>query len=107
MTNQEYIVAKLARFGVTFSANDLAAMAADGDISLAGEYTAANAVAVKTCLAGIIPELLTVTSVSEGGYSIARDKDALLAYYAMLCDELHIPNKLKAKPAIKDHSNKW
>lgn len=107
MTNQEYIIAKMARMGVSLTTNDLAAMAVDGGITLTDEYSKSTAIAVKTCIAGIIPELLTVTSVSEGGYSISRNKEALEAYYSMLCDELHIPNVLKAKPAIKNHSNRW
>lgn len=107
MTNQEYILAKVERYGVSLSADNLAAMAVDGGITLSAEYTTATAVAVKTCLAGIIPELLTVQSVSEGGYSVTRDKDGLLAYYKMLCSELNIPNKLNPKPAIKDRSDKW
>lgn len=106
MTNQEYIVAKLEHCGVTLSANYLAAMAADGGITLSATYTDSTAIAVKTCIARTIPELLTVTNVSEGGYSISRDVEGIKAYYSLLCAELGIPNRL-ARPTIKNKSDKW
>lgn len=105
MTNQEYIVAKLEHVGVSVSANYLAAMAADGGITLAADYTPATAIAVKTCIAKAIPEMLMITNVSEGGYSVSRDVQALKAYYGLLCADLGLPNKFK--PSIKDKSTQW
>jgi hypothetical protein len=55
----------------------------------------------------IIPEILIMPkSVSEGGFSITYDKDALLAYYSILAKKLNYVNAL-SNDTIIDITSKW
>ena len=55
----------------------------------------------------VIPEILMMPkSVSEGGFSITYDKDALLAYYAILAKKLGYVNLL-SNDTIIDITSKW
>lgn len=55
----------------------------------------------------VIPDLLSSPkSVSEGGYSISYDKEALMAFYNLLSKRLGLPNNLSAN-TITDITNRW
>lgn len=53
-------------------------------------------------LASIIP---MASSVSEGGYSVTWNMEAVKMYYSALCEELGIASVLK--PRIRNRSNLW
>lgn len=48
-----------------------------------------------------------VNNVSEGGYSLSWNLEAVKMYYNVLCTELGKPNVLDTKPRIRNRSNFW
>ena len=46
-------------------------------------------------------------NVSEGGYSISWNMEAVKLYYAALCNELGKENVLVARPKVRNRSNIW
>lgn len=55
----------------------------------------------------VIPEIISSpNSISEGGYSIAYDKEALLKYYSMLAKKLG-KTDLLSENTITDITSKW
>lgn len=97
MTIREYITDKFLSFGIELSASDMIELcrSMDGDDQVEPNW---NKVQFNICK--FIPSLLArPTSMSEGGMSMAWDKGAIKEYYAFLCAELNLPNKLE--PTIK------
>ena len=103
----DFIKEKFQKFGVTLSITELEALLLDNSIAADQTYTTSSSKKAKTALLQIIPEILVMPSVSEGGYSVRFDKDGILAYYKVLCSELGIEDKLNAQPKIVDRSNRW
>lgn len=104
MTVAEFIQAKLASFNVELSNIEMQALLVDNGITESSEYESKLA---KTVLTAIIPELLLKPDISEGGFSINFDKLAIEKYYAILCQELGIQNKLVQQPKVSNKSNLW
>lgn len=46
-------------------------------------------------------------NVSEGGYSISWNMDAVKLYYNALCSELGVENVLLARPKVRNRSHLW
>lgn len=46
-------------------------------------------------------------NVSEGGYSVSWNMDAVKLYYNALCNELGQENVLFARPKVRNRSNIW
>lgn len=46
-------------------------------------------------------------NVSEGGYSISWNMDAVKLYYNALCSELGEENVLLARPKVRSRSHLW
>lgn len=107
MTVKEYITSKLSAFGVNVSDADLADIALTTDLN--AEFSTDTRVAALTALAvNVLPQyLLRAKSVSENGFSISWDNDALLKYYAWLCNELGIEDTLNSVSKIIDKTNEW
>lgn len=104
MTTSEFIQAKLASFNITLSDIEMEALLVDNGLTELSEY---ESKAAKTALLNIIPELLLKPDISEGGFSIKWDKGAIEKYYALLCQELGVQNKLIQKPKVSNKSNSW
>jgi hypothetical protein len=49
--------------------------------------------------------ILPVANVSEGGYSLSWNIDALKMWYTSLCNEIGRPNVVK--PKVNNRSNMW
>ena len=49
----------------------------------------------------------TMQNVSEGGYSVSWNMDAVKMYYNALCHELGKDNVLATRPKIRNRSNIW
>lgn len=46
-------------------------------------------------------------NVSEGGYSISWNMEAVKMYYSALCNELGKENVLVGRPKVRNRSNSW
>lgn len=103
-TNKEYLTKSLGYLNV--SDNDIevillkAGMDADAPADVAGcDLAAYNRFSV--ILSGM------TQNVSEGGYSLSWNMDAVKLWYNALCRELGKENVLEAKPRIRNRSNFW
>ncbi len=107
MTVKDYITSKFQTFGIELSEADLADISMT--VSLTDEFTQDNKNDVYLALVGsVIPQLLLrPKSISESGFSISYDNDALLKYYAWLCNELGIEDTLNDISKISDASDIW
>ena len=104
MTNKEYITKSLN--GLNLSGDDIeiimakAGLDADANLDIKACDTAVyNRVSV--ILKG------TMQNVSEGGYSLSWNIDAIKLFYAALCNELGKENVLIHRPKIRNRSNFW
>lgn len=59
----------------------------------------------KTALCKEIATLVPLANISEGGYSISWNWDAIKLWYNATCEELGITNA--SKPKIRNKSNAW
>ncbi len=107
MKIKDYITSKFQTFGIELSEADLADISMT--VSLADEFTQDNKNDVYLALVGnVIPQLLLrPKSISESGFSISYDNDALKNYYEWLCNELGIEDTLNDISKISDASDIW
>ena len=104
MTNKEYTTKSLN--GLNISEDDI-------DIILLKSSIDADAPAdVRTCDMAIYRRMSVVIkgvmqNVSEGGYSISWNMDAVKLFYNALCNELGVENVLVNRPKIRNRSNIW
>ena len=49
----------------------------------------------------------TTQNVTEGGYSVSWNMDAVKLFYNALCNELGKENVLFSRPKIRNKSNIW
>lgn len=104
----DYIKSKVGKFGLMIDDFELEALLLKNNIASDETYTLDSVDKTERALYYFIPELLVLSSVSEGGYSISYDREGILDYYALLCSNLGYENKLlKAQPKIKNKSNLW
>jgi len=106
MTIKEYITSKFQTFGVNLSEADLVdiSMIVNLDDEATGD---AIGKALKAMAIHVIPNLLLrAKSISENGFSITWDNEALLKYYSWLCEHLGI-NDILNKSSVSDKSNMW
>jgi len=107
MTVKEYITSKLSGFGIKVSDADILEISflidPDEVLTESNRDTVLKAIALH-----VLPHLLLrAKSVSENGFSIGWDMDALLKYYAWLCNYLGIEDELNTISTITDISDHW
>lgn len=68
-------------------------------------FTASALTDFKRVLHSVIPQLLLMPNVSEGGFSVQRDVEAIKTYYATLCKDLGLPNAFDI--TVNDRSSIW
>lgn len=107
MTIKDYITSKFQSFGIELSEADLVDISMT--VSLTDEFTQDNKNDVYLAIVkNVIPQLLLrPKSISESGFSISYDNDALKNYYAWLCNELGIEDNLNDVSKISDASDIW
>lgn len=104
MTNKQYLTKALS--GLNVSGDDI-------DIILLKAYLDGDAEAdVRGCDIATYHRMSIVLkgamqNVSEGGYSISWNMEAVKLYYNALCNELGLENVLFARPKIRNKSNLW
>ena len=104
MTNRAYITQSLSAFGVSTGKIELILYNAQLDPN-----GTAEPLVLKRALYDNSKALLNgFTSVSEGGTSLAYDKDSFLRWYSLLCQELGLPNLLgEVRSTISDGTYLW
>lgn len=100
--NREYITASLGGFNISDDDIDI--------IMLKSGINGEDPIDTSSCDDAIYNRLSVVlksasSNISEGGFSISWNIDALKLYYATLCNELGKPNLLKSK--IRNMSDVW
>lgn len=98
-TNREYLISKLERFGVT--ENDVDIIIIENP-ELEGTI---NVSACKNAMYKSMSSILPTANVSEGGYSLTWNIEALKMWYKQLCQEIGKPNVLIG--AIVNRTNYW
>ena len=105
MTVGNYIKAKFNLWSVELSDDFIALELARVNIDSASEMDSATN--VDEFFYNVIPDLILMPSnVSEGGFSLSYDKNAMSNYYSMLCKKLGKENMM-ATNTIKDITSKW
>lgn len=104
MTNKEYLIASLN--GLNVSDSDIAIIMAKSGVD--GE----SPVNVRECDMAVYNRMSVVlkscmANVSEGGYSVSWNMEAVKAFYKALAAELGKPDVLFTKPKIRNRSNLW
>lgn len=105
MTNKEYLSKSLN--GLNVSSDDidviLAKAGLDGDAVMTDTKSCDNAVYQRF---SVVLKGMT-QNVSEGGYSISWNIEAVKMFYNALCNELGKENVLVGKPKVRNASNWW
>ena len=94
--NKEYLTKTLSRFNLTEDDIDLILAEHPG-------LEEANFNAIYKSMSEILP----VANISEGGFSLSWNMDALKMWYNALCKELGKENILGGKPKVRNRSNSW
>lgn len=90
MTTHEYIRQKFGSFGIQLSEADLLDIYPKVE-----DYEGQKEIQV--AIVRFIPSLLMRPNVSENGFSVSWDRNALKEYYNLRCKELGINNVLTPK----------
>jgi len=104
MTNKQYLTTTLNGLNVSDSDIDIillkAGLSADTEVQI---NQCDNAVynRMSVVLKG------TTQNVTEGGYSVSWNMDAVKLFYNALCNELGKENVLFSRPKIRNKSNIW
>lgn len=104
MTNKEYLTKSLN--GLNLSGDDI-------DIILLKNSLDSEAfVDVLACDKAVYNRMSVILkgvtqNVSEGGYSVSWNMEAVKLYYNALCDELGLENVLVGRPKVRNRSSYW
>lgn len=104
MTNKEYLTKSLNGLNLTEDDIDVILVKGGLDMDANADVNACD-VAVYKRMSVILKG--TMQNVSEGGYSISWNMEAVKLFYAALCNELGKENVLVARPKIRNRSNIW
>lgn len=104
MTNKQYLTKALS--GLNMAEDDI------DIILLKSELDADADVDVRSCDMATYNRMSVLfkgvlQNVSEGGYSISWNMDAVKLYYNALCSELGEENVLLARPKVRSRSHLW
>lgn len=104
MTNKEYLTATLSRFGLTET--DVNLIILNQDINEVGNVSVPE---MKAALYSEFTSIIPLADVSEGGYSIKWNMEAIKLWYSQLANELGRDNILDGLSAdeINDASWRW
>jgi hypothetical protein len=104
MTNKQYLTKALS--GLNMSEDDI------DIILLKSELDADADVDVRSCDMATYNRMSVLfkgvlQNVSEGGYSVSWNMDAVKLFYNALCSELGVENVLLARPKVRSRSHLW
>lgn len=102
-TNRQYIEKTLSRFNVDEDSIDL--IMADHDGLDGGVF---DVHACKVAMYESMSNILPLANISEGGYSLSWNMDAVKLWYKALCSELGVDNVLDdVQMDVEDRSDMW
>lgn len=101
-SNKEYLTKTLSQFNLTEDDIDLILAEHPGL-----EEANFNVSMCKNAIYKSMSEILPVANISEGGFSLSWNMDALKMWYNALCKELGKENILGGKPKVRNRSNSW
>lgn len=109
MRIKDFVVEKISAWGLDYSEKLLLAEMQRLGLSQDSDYTDDSAEDVDMLFYNIIPDLLMMpSSVSEGGYSVSYNKNAIANYYKALCRKLGKADQLaEQNNSIKDITKQW
>ena len=104
MTNKQYLTKALSGLNVTEDDIEIilvkSELGADADVDVRG-CDMATYNRMSALFKGVMQ------NVSEGGYSISWNMDAVKLYYNALCSELGEENVLLSRPKVRNRSHLW
>lgn len=104
MTNKEYITKSLNGLNISDDDIDIIMLKGSVDADTPADANACD-MAVYHRMSAVIKGM--TQNVSEGGYSISWNMEAVKLFYAALCNELGVENVLVNRPKVRDRSNFW
>lgn len=104
MTNKEYITKSLNGLNISDDDIDIIMLKGSVDADAPADVNACD-MAVYHRMSAVIKAM--TQNVSEGGYSISWNMEAVKLFYAALCNELGVENVLINRPKVRDRSNVW
>lgn len=104
MTNKQYLTKSLN--GLNLSEDDIDVILLKSGID--GEST----VDVRACDNAVYKRMSVILkgatqNITEGGYSISWNMEAVKLFYNALCNELGLENVLVGRPKVRNRSNYW
>jgi len=103
MTYKEWFTATTRRFGI--EAADVDLILANQSALIPDETAEVNATTAKRALVAEFASVIPLANVSEGGYSVSWNWDAIKLWYDLTCGELGIT--AANKPKVRDRSRLW
>lgn len=94
--------------GLTVSEDDIDILLLKGGLNPDAEVDVRQAdTAIYTRISVLLKSMMQ--NISEGGYSVSWNMEAVKLFYTSLCTELGVENVLEtaAKPKIRNRSNYW
>jgi hypothetical protein len=104
MTNREYLVKTLSGFGLSEDDIDIILLKSSLDGASDLDINACD-LAVYNRFSVILKGM--IQNVSEGGYSVSWNMEAIKLYYSALCNELGKENVLVGRPKVYNRSSYW
>ena len=105
MTYTEWLTKTGAR--VNMNADDVELILTNQAALIPNPNVTVDVRTAKLALCNEFAAILPMANVSEGGYSITWNMDAVKIWYNAMCKELGIENVLERKPKVKGHSDIW
>jgi len=103
MTYREWITATAKRFGAT--AEDVELILANQTALIPDAEADADPTTAKKALVAEFASVIPLANVSEGGYNVSWNWEAVKMWYDITCGELGItPSN---KPKVRNRSNVW
>ena len=104
ITNKEYLTMSLGNLNVSETDIDVILLKAGMDADATADVTGCDLAAYNRV--SVVLAAMT-QNVSEGGYSLSWNIEAVKLWYNAICRELGKENVLEAKPKIRNRSNFW
>lgn len=103
MTYREWFLTTCNRFGMTPGDVDLVLV--NQAALIPSPSAAVDALVAKKALVKEFATIIPLSNVTEGGYSVSWNMDAIKLWYKAACAEVGVSDK--TKPVIRNKSNLW